>query len=131
MPRHPKGDPTFPIPNQPPSIGVRPPPTLSEPARQVFEALAASVDYEHFLPSDAPLLAQYAEAVVLAERSARQLQGPVDAKALVLWEKANRVLVALSMRLRLSPQARREKAQAPRPIDWSTRYGLTHRHDGK
>jgi hypothetical protein len=37
----------------------------------------------------------------------------------------------LSMRLRLSPQARREKARAePRVLDWGTRYGLTHR-DGR
>jgi hypothetical protein len=129
MSRHPQVDPALTVPDPPPPIGVRPPRNLSAPARRLFEDLVASVDHEHFVPSDAPLLAQYVEAIVLAERSAAELErSPGDHKALVLWEKATRVMHALSMRLRLSPQARREKARAePRRLDWSTRYGLEHR----
>jgi hypothetical protein len=33
-------------------------------------------------------------------------------------------MVALSMRLRLSPQARKEKAVAPKTLDWMTRRTL-------
>ena len=37
------------------------------------------------------------------------------------------VMVALSMRLRLSPQARREKARAqPRQVEWSESFGMQH-----
>jgi hypothetical protein len=54
-----------------------------------------------------PLLVQYTEAAALAARSITELQLD-DAKAswLTRWEKANRVLVALSARLRICPQAR-------------------------
>jgi phage terminase small subunit len=101
---------------------------LSEPVRQAFVEIVASVDHQHFAPSDMPLLEQYCEAIVLARRSAAELQAG-NSKALVTWEKANRVIQALSMRLRLSPQSRREKARAePRTLDWSTRYGLEHRY---
>jgi len=39
-------------------------------------------------------------------------------------EKCQRALVALSMRLRLSPQARRERAQVPKRLDWMTRHRM-------
>jgi hypothetical protein len=82
------------------------------------------VDREHFITSDIPLLAQYAEAVILAENSAAELQTSPSQQALVTWEKSTRAMVALSMRLRLSPQARREKARAaPRQAVWGDRFG--------
>jgi hypothetical protein len=130
MPRRSKADLSVAVPQAPAPIGVRPPTTLSEPARRVFEELVASTDHAHFVPSDVPLLAQYAEAITLAERSAAELQGSSgDPKALALWEKATRAMTALSMRLRLSPQARREKALAePRRLDWSTRFGIEQQY---
>jgi phage terminase small subunit len=39
-------------------------------------------------------------------------------------EKAVRAMTALAMRLRLSPQARRERAQVPKKLDWMTRHAL-------
>jgi phage terminase small subunit len=66
----------------------------------------------HFQASDLPLLVRYVEASVLAEQAASQLrlEGPVVAGRVSPWvtvqEKSVRALVALSMRLRLSPQAR-------------------------
>jgi hypothetical protein len=88
----------------------------------VFTGLVNACDRTHFEPSDVPLLSQYAEAVALAEWAAAELQGPTDGKWLAVWEKATRVLTALSIRLRLSPQARRERAQVR--LDWSTKFGL-------
>jgi hypothetical protein len=127
MPRRSKAELLVAIPPAPKRISVRPPPTLSEPARRVFEQLASSVDYEHFVFSDVPLLAQYAEAIVLTEHSAAELRVSPNPQALALWEKATRVMVALSMRLRLSPQARREKARAqPRQVEWSESFGMQH-----
>jgi hypothetical protein len=85
---------------------LRPPATLSPLARKVFVDIVTNEEPAHFRPSHLPLLVQYAEAVALAERSARELRRD-DAEPLWLarWEKATRVMVALSMRLRLSPQS--------------------------
>jgi hypothetical protein len=86
---------------------LAPPPTLSEGAKAEFIRIVTSERADHFRPSDMPLLVQYTEACALAQRSVRELQHD-DAKAcwLTRWEKANRVLVALSARLRICPQAR-------------------------
>jgi hypothetical protein len=53
---------------------------------------------------DTPLLAAYCRAIALERRTAAEL-GAGDDKALARWERATKAM-ALSMRLRLSPQAR-------------------------
>jgi hypothetical protein len=90
---------------------LRPPATLSEPERNLFVAILGNCSHDHFQQSDLPLLCRYVEASILAERAAQQLrEAPVvDGKPspwLVVQEKSVRTLTALSMRLRLSPQAR-------------------------
>ena len=91
---------------------LRPPPTLSEPERTAFIDTVSSCKPEHFQMSDMPLLVRYCEAAVLAQQAATQLrvEGAVVGGRVSPWlcvqEKAIRELVALSMRLRLSPQAR-------------------------
>jgi hypothetical protein len=82
-----------------------PPPDLDAPERKIFVDLVAGNKAEHFRASDTPLLAAYCRAIVLERRSAAALAAG-DAKALATWEKATKAMVALSMRLRLSPQAR-------------------------
>jgi P27 family predicted phage terminase small subunit len=102
-------------------IQLRPPSSLSDAERTVFIDLVASVDARHFRQSDLPLLARYCEAVVLAEEAARQMRkngAVIDGKTspwLTVQEKAVRALTALSMRLRLSPQARLNPKTASRP----------------
>jgi hypothetical protein len=65
-----------------------------------------------FRPSDAPLLVRYVQDVVLAGRAAAALEregaviGGRPNPWLIVAEKCDRALVALSMRLRVSPQAR-------------------------
>jgi len=82
--------------------------------------IVASCDESHFAGSDLPLLTQYVEAVTLAEQAAAHLRehGPVigdrPSPWLVVHEKAVRGLVALSMRLRLSPQSRLDPKTAGR-----------------
>lgn len=98
---------------------LKPPPTLSEPEREAFTAIVSACDPRHFRPSDTPLLCRYAEAIVLGEQAARELrQGAVvDGRVspwLVVQEKAVRAAVALSMRLRLSPQSRADPKSAAR-----------------
>jgi phage terminase small subunit len=88
-----------------------PPPSLSEPERELFAAILAGCDAEHFRQTDLPLLSRYCEAAILAERAALELRNGavLDGKPspwIVVQEKCVRALVSLSMRLRLSPQSR-------------------------
>src|SRR6266567_4473922 len=115
----------------PPLRSAPPAPTapldLSDRERAIFVDLVSSVDSAHFLPSDVPLIVAYASAVAQHERAVEALheQGDVITSGkgepranpwLVVQEKAQRAMVALALRLRLSPQARREKAQLPRRV---------------
>jgi len=87
------------------------PPRLSPSAdlapdeRQVFCDLVASSKPDAFRSSDSPLLAAYCRAIALERRSAQELAAG-DEKALARWNGATKAMVALSMRLRLSPQSR-------------------------
>ena len=90
---------------------LRPPLSLAEPEAKLFNQIISNCAHDHFRQSDLPLLCRYCEASVLAERAAQQLrEAPVVGGKPSPWlpvrEKATRELVALSMRLRLSPQAR-------------------------
>ena len=90
---------------------LRPPPSLAEPEAKLFRQIIVNCAHDHFRPSDLPLLTRYCESSILAERAAVELRkSPVlDGKPsawLYVREKAVRDMVALSMRLRLSPQAR-------------------------
>src|SRR5262245_46987542 len=99
-----------PVDGGPPRI--KPPPTLSPPEAQRFAELVAATARGHFRVSDIPLLARYCEAAVLAAEAARQLNehgAVIDGRPsgwLIVQEKSVRALTALSLRLRLSPQAR-------------------------
>jgi len=62
----------------------------------------------------------------MAERAAAVLSGTGEAAdwALRLWEKANKVMSGLALRLRLGPQSRREKAKVERPLTWDEKFRL-------
>jgi hypothetical protein len=88
-----------------------PPASLGEAERKLFADLVATNKPNHFQRSDLPLLCRYVEATVMAERAAAELRdNPViNGRAspwLVIQEKNVRAMISLSMRLRLSPQAR-------------------------
>ena len=108
-------------------IPVHAPATLSGAARAVFVDLVASCEVGHFEAADVTLLGQYCEAAALAARSASALQAG-DAGQLAVWEKATRAMSGLALRLRLGPQARREKAKAPKSLDFGTRFALEQQH---
>jgi phage terminase small subunit len=97
---------------------------LSEAERAVFLRLVNACDREHFTASDLPLLVAYCQAVSQHDRAAQAIRREGDvvngrpSPWIVVQEKAVRAMTALSMRLRLSPQARREKAQLPQPATW-------------
>jgi len=100
-----------------PAPRLTPPADLPAPERALFAAIVGSTSPSHFAVSDRPLLVRYCEAAVLADKAAERLR--VDGAVvkgrtsawLVVQEKAVRAMIALSMRLRISPQAR-----APRNV---------------
>ena len=108
---------------RPPMPPIAPPDSLSVPARAVFLDLVASHEPEHFEPGDVTLIAQYCEASALATKAAAALQAG-DASQLRIWERSAAVMASLSLRLRLGPQSRRERAKAGEQLTWSNRYRL-------
>ena len=61
------------------------------------------------------------------ERAAAELQSGTSQAAewaLKLWEKANKIMSGLALRLRLGPQSRREKAKVERPLTWDEKFRL-------
>ena len=95
--------------------------------RAIFTEITSQVSADHFRPSDGPLVEQYAQAIALARLAyaALEKEGPVVAGRANPWvvvlEKAHRSSVALSARLRLSPQHRTDPKTAGRlkPGDFS------------
>ena len=88
-----------------------PPSSLPEAERAVFVDLVAASDPEHFRSSDLPLLVRYVESIVLADRAASELRKGAVVKGktspwLAIQREAIKAMVALSIRLRLSPQSR-------------------------
>ena len=108
-----------------------PPASLGDVERTVFVDLVTACDPKHFRPSDLPLLCRYCETAVLAEQAALELRrGAVVAgkpsPSITIQEKAVRAMVALSMRLRLSPQSRIDpktlgRQQHQGPLPWEIR----------
>ena len=110
---------------------LNPPPSLSAAERAIFFDVVAACDRDHFRPSDLPLVVRYVEAAALGDQAAAQLRlGAVITGKPSPWitvqEKAVRAMVALSMRLRLSPQSRidaktlgrQEVRQGPAPWEY-------------
>jgi len=107
---------------------LRPPDDLTEPERQAFADIVASSPAEHFALSDLPLVVSYATAIVQERLAAQHLQREgyltetgKPSPWVTVQEKAHRMMVALCMRLRLSPQARMHYAK-PAPKAASVSY---------
>jgi phage terminase small subunit len=112
-----------------PGLALQPPDSLSPGARRVWLDLVANHEPEHFEPGDVTLLEQYCEASALATAAAARLHAGGDTNSLRTWERATAVMASLSLRLRLGPQARREKARAGKPMTWSDSFALSQ--DGR
>jgi phage terminase small subunit len=86
---------------------LRPPADLSPEAKAVFIDVVVNSYPEHFQAADLPLLVVYAEAVVQARDCAKAVR---EGRCTDMIVKAQRNAVSavfqLSMRLRVSPQAR-------------------------
>jgi hypothetical protein len=112
---------------------LSPPPDLTPDERQVFCDLVGSAKAEHFRVGDLPLLSAYCRAIALERRSAIAAG---DDKALARWNGATKAMVALSMRLRLSPQSRqpnnpsRPGGKPERPLSYYEQQALLEGEDG-
>jgi hypothetical protein len=96
---------------------LSPPATLGEAEKRAFVDLVIACPAGQFLASDLPLLCAWAETVALRERMATRMaiEGELDDKgkpsgAFTIHKEATKTLNALALRLRISPQARMQKA---------------------
>jgi hypothetical protein len=86
---------------------LRPPDDLCPEAKAVFIDVVVNSNPEHFQPADLPLLCVYAEAVVQARDCAKQVrEGQATDTVIKAQRNALSAIFQLSMRLRVSPQAR-------------------------
>jgi phage terminase small subunit len=104
---------------------------LTEEEREIFADLVASTTPKHFKVSDAPLLTAYCQSVATQRMSSREFKrAPLLGGRASPWaaveEKAIRSMVALSMRLRLSPQARdrHQPSRAAKKLSYYERAAL-------
>ena len=88
-----------------------PPADLGERERKTFLDIVLACKPSHFQPSDLPLLAAYCRAIVLERQASNALAvaGHVTEDGRVspwmkVWEQANKAMLSLAHRLRLSPQ---------------------------
>jgi hypothetical protein len=101
------------VDGQPPKL--TPSACLSAAERVIFDDIVGSTARAHFRPSDAPLLNSYCRAISLEQRAAVALErDPFDSKALLLWEKSSRAMVAIAAKLRLCPSARQHPRSTAR-----------------
>ena len=96
---------------------LQPPPHLGHAATRIFRSLVASVPAAQFKPSDLSLVCRWCEWTAIADRAAAEIATGelVDEHGrpspwIAIAERASKQLVALSLRLRLGPQSRANKA---------------------
>jgi len=88
---------------------LAPPAELGEAERVVFRQTVAGVRPDHFLPEDIVLLASYARAACIERKAAEVVAAAPGAPThdeLAAWRDASKILLALSIRLRIGPRAR-------------------------
>ena len=113
-------------------FALHPPASLGEAERKAFISIVTSVDRDHFIQCDLPLLCGYVESSVLAERAARELaKSPLKRSKPSPWleiqSKAIGNMAVLAIRLALSPQARKARhAKRPAPPSYYDRMSTEH-----
>jgi phage terminase small subunit len=112
---------------------LKPPPELTDTARKVFLDIVAATEPRHFHPSDLPLLCRYCEATALAQQAEAALASAgavIDGAAspwVAILGQQTKTLQGLSMRLRLSPQARQPNNPKRLPsVSYYDRMKLEH-----
>jgi phage terminase small subunit len=120
---------------QQPYARLAPPKHLPAWAREVFVDLVLANKPGYFTASDLPLLCRYCEAAAMAEKAAAAMAKTpiVDGKAspwIGIHGQMSKAMLGLSMRLRLSPQARQpNRPTRPVEISYYDRMRLEGKHD--
>jgi phage terminase small subunit len=119
---------------------LQPPACLGEAERRVFVDLIATTPLGQFEPSDLWLVARWCEAVVMAERAAAELrtggmvvkskEGSKPSPWFTIHQAACKTLKDLSLRLKLSPQARHPKSPKSLPSGLSAYERLAMLDEG-
>jgi phage terminase small subunit len=108
---------------------LRPPAFLAPEEAEVFADIIAATSAKHFRPSDLPLLTAYAQAIATQRIAAAEFKKQPLVSAAV-EERAAKTMVMLSLRLRLSPQARDKRAPpAQRKLSYLERSALARTPD--
>jgi phage terminase small subunit len=99
---------------------LRPPEHLGQIEKQAFIDLVARVPAAQFVEADLPLICRWCECQVMAERAAAELQqsmvkGDKVSPWFTIHQQATKTLKDLSLRLRLAPQSRLQKAPKSQP----------------
>lgn len=83
---------------------IEAPAHLSEAEKTLFKSITAQCHPQHFVQSDAELLAAYCQACILTSLAfAAAMESPDQ---LSTWERSARTMASLATKLRLCPNAR-------------------------
>jgi hypothetical protein len=117
---------------------LKAPDDLDQIERGVFADLIIGAPPNHFLPSDVPLLAAYAKAIVAERIASGELAAAyvVDDKPspwLPIWQAKVRALTTLARMLSLSPGGRvpSKSPEASEPVSAYSRLALEAQRDGR
>src|SRR6478736_10359098 len=114
---------------------LRPPEDLDQLERVEFANLITGAPANHFLPSDVPLLAAYAKAIVAERVASGELAAAyvVDDRPspwLPIWQAKVRALTTLARMLSLSPGGRvASKPAEAEPVSYYERMAMERRDD--
>ena len=115
---------------------LKPPGDLNALEKETFLDIVLGSPPSHFLPSDLPLLAAYARAVVQEKIAAGELARAyvVDDKPsawLPVWQASIRAVTTLARMLALSPGGRvpSKSLEAQEPISYYSRLALEAKRD--
>jgi phage terminase small subunit len=123
-----------------PDQRLRPPDSLGPLEKRIFFHLITHVPATQFQPADLPLVCRWCELSAVADRAAAEMatgnlvtEDGRPTPWLAVHEKAVKGLVALSLRLRLSPQSRMNKSPKTQPageLSYYEEMELTEGGDG-
>jgi hypothetical protein len=114
---------------------LRPPGDLDQLERVEFANLITGAAANHFLPSDVPLLAAYAKAIVAERVASGELAAAyvVDDRPspwLPIWQAKVRALTTLARMLSLSPGGRvASKSAEHEPVSYYSKLALEQRDE--
>ena len=115
---------------------LKPPPDLNALEKEAFLDIVLGAPPHHFMPSDLPLLAAYARAIVQEKIAAGELTRAyvVDDKPspwLPVWQASIRAVTTLARMLALSPGGRvpSKSSEPHEPVSYYSRLALEAQHD--